>query len=172
MIRAVIDTNVLVSAMISLSGNEAMLLLAVKEGFVRPCFLPLCWRNIPRFWRGQSLRFPRTKSAISLNCFTARVIWCDLPRYPACLPIPRTALRRQARCCASRNPGRQVHGLRPGGTGGLVVTGNKKDFPEDQLGVTRVVSAREFLNLITPNSSEGEGLGEGLDRSANSSTTE
>ena len=30
----------------------------------------------------------------------------------------------------------------------FVVTGNK-DFPEDQLGVTQVVSAGEFLNLIT-----------------------
>jgi putative PIN family toxin of toxin-antitoxin system len=38
MIRVVIDTNVLVSAMISLSGNEALLLLAVKQGFMTPCF--------------------------------------------------------------------------------------------------------------------------------------
>jgi putative PIN family toxin of toxin-antitoxin system len=37
-IRAVIDTNVLVSAMISPSGNEALLLLAVRQGFVKPCF--------------------------------------------------------------------------------------------------------------------------------------
>ncbi len=40
MIRAVIDTNVLVSALISPSGNEALLLLAVKQGLVRPCFSP------------------------------------------------------------------------------------------------------------------------------------
>ncbi len=38
MIRVVMDTNVLVSAMISLSGNEALLLLAVKQGLLRPCF--------------------------------------------------------------------------------------------------------------------------------------
>ena len=31
----------------------------------------------------------------------------------------------------------------------FVVTGNKKDFPEDQLGATQVVSAGELLNLIT-----------------------
>jgi predicted nucleic acid-binding protein len=41
MIRAVSDTNVLVSALISPSGNEALLLLlllllAVKQGLVRP----------------------------------------------------------------------------------------------------------------------------------------
>jgi hypothetical protein len=157
MIRAVIDTNVLVSAMISLSGNEALLLLAVKQGFVRLAFLPLCWRNIPRSLRGQSLRFPRTKSAISLNCFTARVIWCDLPRYPACLLIPRTT---------SSWPAPWRHRW----TSWSPAT--RRDFPEDQLGVTQVVSAREFLNLIILDSSEGEGFGEGLDRSANSSMTE
>lgn len=37
MIRAVIDTNVLVSALIAPSGNEALLLLAIKEGFITPC---------------------------------------------------------------------------------------------------------------------------------------
>jgi predicted nucleic acid-binding protein len=37
MIRTVSDTNVLVSALISPSGNEALLLLlAVKQGLVRP----------------------------------------------------------------------------------------------------------------------------------------
>ena len=40
MIRVVIDTNVLVSAMTSLSGNEALLLLAVKQSLMGPCFSP------------------------------------------------------------------------------------------------------------------------------------
>lgn len=38
MIRAVIDMNVLVSAMISPSGNEARLLLAINQKLVIPCF--------------------------------------------------------------------------------------------------------------------------------------
>lgn len=38
MIRAVIDTNVLVSAMISSSGNEALVLLAVDLKLLSPCF--------------------------------------------------------------------------------------------------------------------------------------
>jgi uncharacterized protein len=37
-ILAVIDTNVLVSALISPSGNEALLLLAIKQRLLRPCF--------------------------------------------------------------------------------------------------------------------------------------
>jgi putative PIN family toxin of toxin-antitoxin system len=37
-IRAVIDTNVLVSGMIAASGNEALLLLAIDHELVSPCF--------------------------------------------------------------------------------------------------------------------------------------
>jgi uncharacterized protein len=37
MIRAVIDTNVLVSAMISSAGNEALLVTAINQGLVAPC---------------------------------------------------------------------------------------------------------------------------------------
>jgi predicted nucleic acid-binding protein len=38
-IRAVIDTNVLVSALISPSGNEALLLLGIAQGLVALLFL-------------------------------------------------------------------------------------------------------------------------------------
>jgi len=37
-IRVVSDTNVLVSAMISPSGNEAVLTLAIARGLLTPCF--------------------------------------------------------------------------------------------------------------------------------------
>ena len=37
MIRAVIDTNVLVSGLLSPAGNEALIVLAIHHGFVRPC---------------------------------------------------------------------------------------------------------------------------------------
>ena len=38
MIRAVIDTNVLVSGLIAPAGNEALILLAIHQGMLRPCF--------------------------------------------------------------------------------------------------------------------------------------
>ncbi len=38
MIRAVVDTNVFVSALISPSGNEALILLAIRRGLVKPYF--------------------------------------------------------------------------------------------------------------------------------------
>ena len=37
MIRAVIDTNVLVSGLLSPRGNEALILLAIHQGLVHPC---------------------------------------------------------------------------------------------------------------------------------------
>jgi putative PIN family toxin of toxin-antitoxin system len=37
-IRAVIDTNVLVSALISSVGNEALVILGVNQGLLIPCF--------------------------------------------------------------------------------------------------------------------------------------
>jgi hypothetical protein len=43
MIRAIIDTNVLVSALISPSGNEALLLLSVKQGLARAALLFSCY---------------------------------------------------------------------------------------------------------------------------------
>jgi putative PIN family toxin of toxin-antitoxin system len=36
-IRTVIDTNVLVSGLLSPSGNEALILLAIHHGLVPPC---------------------------------------------------------------------------------------------------------------------------------------
>ena len=38
MIRAVIDTNVVVSGLLSPAGNEALILLAIHQGLVQPCF--------------------------------------------------------------------------------------------------------------------------------------
>ena len=37
MIRAIIDTNVLVSGLLSPAGNEALIILAVNQGLLRPC---------------------------------------------------------------------------------------------------------------------------------------
>jgi putative PIN family toxin of toxin-antitoxin system len=37
-IRAVVDTNVLISAMISPAGNEALILLGIRQALVKPYF--------------------------------------------------------------------------------------------------------------------------------------
>ncbi len=89
MIRAVIDTNVLVSALISRSGNEALLLLAVKQGLVRPCFSPAVLKEYSG-WRGLNLLFPLMKSGKSSTYFIAGVIFCTLLHFSVFLPTLRT----------------------------------------------------------------------------------
>ncbi len=37
MIRAVIDTNVRVSGLLSATGNEALIILSIHQGLVHPC---------------------------------------------------------------------------------------------------------------------------------------
>jgi predicted nucleic acid-binding protein len=53
-IRAVIDTNVLVSGLLSPAGNEALIVLAIHQGLIRPCFSEAMMQNMPRCWRGRS----------------------------------------------------------------------------------------------------------------------
>jgi putative PIN family toxin of toxin-antitoxin system len=134
MIRVVIDTNVLVSAMFSLSGNEALLLLAVKQGFMKPCFSPAVLEEYSEVLARRKFGFSRTKLRRLPTCFTVRAIWCTLTRYPECLPTPRMTKFMACALAAQAD---------------FMVTGNKQDFPQDRLGDTQVVSAGELLNLIT-----------------------
>jgi len=134
MIRAVIDTNVLVSALISPSGNEAMLLLAVKHGLVRPCFSSAVLNEYSEV-------LARPKFAFSPGEITALI---DLLQRQGDLlhPAPLSGISpdpdddKFIACALTAQMD-------------FIVTGNKKDFPKDQLGAIRVVSAGELLNLIT-----------------------
>jgi putative PIN family toxin of toxin-antitoxin system len=134
MIRAVIDTNVLVSALISPSGNEALLLLAVKQGLVRPCFSHAVLKEYSEV-------LARPRFAFSPAEITALI---DLLRRQGDLlhPAPLSGISPDPKddefiACALTTQA------------DFVVTGNKKDFPKNQLGATQVVSAGELLNLIT-----------------------
>lgn len=134
MIRAVIDTNVLVSALISPSGNEALLLLAVKQGLVRPCFSPAVLKEYSEVLARPKFAFPADEIAALIDLVERHG---DLVRPAPLSGISPDPKDDQFLACALAG---QVD---------FVVTGNKKDFPEDRLGATRVVSARELLNVIT-----------------------
>jgi len=134
MIRAVIDTNVLVSALISPSGNEALLLLAVKQGLVRTCFSPAVLKEYSEV-------LARPKFAFSPDEIAALI---DLLQRQGDLlhPAPLSGISPDPKddkfmACALTA---QVD---------FLVTGNKRDFPKGRLGATQAVSAGELLNLIT-----------------------
>jgi uncharacterized protein len=134
MIRAVIDTNVLVSAMISPSGNEDLLLLAVQQAIMRPCFSPDVLEEYAEV-------LARPKFAFSADEITALI---DLLQRQGDLlhPAPLSGLLATPRMTSSCACALAAQA-------DFIVTGNKRDFPEDPLGATKVVSAGEVLNLIT-----------------------
>jgi uncharacterized protein len=133
-IQAVLDTNVLVSALISPSGNEALVLLAVKQGLVRPCFSSAVLKEYSEVLARPKFAFPPDEITALIDLLQRQG---DL-LHPALLsgisPDPEDD---KFMACALTAPA------------DFVVTGNKKDFPKDQLGSTKVVSAGELLNLIT-----------------------
>ena len=62
MIQAVIDTNLVVSGLLSPAGNEALILLAIHQGLVRPCFSEEILKEYMRACsRARNLRSPRTR---------------------------------------------------------------------------------------------------------------
>jgi|SRR5579863_6192702 len=118
MIRAVIDTNVLVSALISPSGNEALLLLVVKQGLVRPCFSPAILREYSEVLARPKFAFPADEIASLTNMLQSQG---DLLR-PAPLaglsPDPEDDKFMAARITAHTD---------------FIVTGNRKDFPSHRV---------------------------------------
>lgn len=134
MIRAVIDTNILVSAMISPSGNEALLLLAIKQGFVKPCFSSDILQEYSGVLARPKFGFPADEIAALMDIFQDQG---DLLQ-----PAPLVG--------SSPDPGDDKFlACALAAKADFVVTGNKRDFPEDQIKPAKVVSAGELLNLIT-----------------------
>jgi len=133
-IRAVIDTNVLVSALISPSGNEALLLLAVKQGLVRPCFSPDVLKEYSEVLARPKFAFPPDEITALIDLLQRQGDLLHPARLSGISPEPKDDKFLACAVTAKAD---------------FVVTGNRKDFPRDQLGATQVVSAGELLNLIT-----------------------
>ncbi len=134
MIRAVIDTNVLVSALISPSGNEALLLLAVKQGLVGPCFSPDVLKEYSEVLARPKFAFPPDEITALIDLLRCQGDLLHPAGLSGISPDPKDDMFL---ACALKS------------RADFVVTGNKKDFPREQLGATQVVRAGELLNLIT-----------------------
>ena len=134
MIRAVIDTNVLVSAMISPSGNEALRFLAVSHGLVTPCFS----REILEEYTGVLSRpkfgFPAHEIRALLGLLLDRGELQDAASMRRVSPDPGDD--KFVACALTAKAD-------------FVVTGNRRHFPPNALRPAKVVSAGELLDLIT-----------------------
>jgi uncharacterized protein len=127
-IRAAIDANVLVSGLLSPSGNEALILLAINQGLVRPC----CSEDIIEEYAAVLARpvfaFPPEDIAAALAMFRDKGKFF-LPDVSG--PVSSDPADTKFLYCAR------------------AVTGNKRDLPGASYGVTRVVNGGELLDRIT-----------------------
>jgi putative PIN family toxin of toxin-antitoxin system len=133
-IRAVIDTNVLVSAMIAPSGNEALLLLAINQSLVSPCFSAEILDEYEDVLRRPKFGFEadEIESLIELIRRLGELI------QPApLLPLSPDPGDDKFIACALAAKSE------------FLVTGNKRHYHESWLSGTKLVNAGELVQLIT-----------------------
>jgi len=133
-IRAVIDTNVLVSALISPTGNEALILLAVQQGMIRPCFSVPVLEEYATVLGRPRFAFPPDE----IESLTAMLQSKGELHQPtmSTFASPDPADTKFLQCAEAAKAD-------------FIITGNKRDFPDAPYGVTRVVNAAELLDRIT-----------------------
>ncbi len=134
MIRVVLDTNVIVSALISPFGNESLVLHAVQYGKITPCLS----RKITEEYKGVLAR-PKFNFAPDeidglIGLLQAKGLLFEPPPAPGASPDPKDD---DFIACALA------------ADAAFLVTGNIRHFPAHSCGQTRVVSARELLDYIS-----------------------
>lgn len=134
MIRAVIDTNVLVSGLLSPRGNEALILLAIHQGLVHPCFSEEILEEYSAVLARPKFAFPPDEIDAVLAMFRqqGQLFHAAAPLAASLDPDDTKFLQ-----CAEAAQAEYI------------VTGNKRHFPESVYGLTSIVSAGELLDRIT-----------------------
>jgi putative PIN family toxin of toxin-antitoxin system len=133
-IRAVIDTNILVSGLLSPNGNEAMILLAVRQGLVRPCLSEDIIAEYAGVLARPKFAFAPSLIASLLGVFRENGEMFQPEGFMTTSPDPAdTKLLHCAEAAAAE----------------FIVTGNKRHFPDAPYGKIRVVNAGELLDRIT-----------------------
>jgi putative PIN family toxin of toxin-antitoxin system len=134
-IRAVIDTNVLVSALIAPAGNEALIVLAIKQGWVKPYYSAEILEEYAGVLARRKFRFPADEidGLIALVRSCGEQVCATAPIHGIGSPDPGD---EKFLACA------QAAGVE------FIVTGNKRDFPAPGAGI-EVINAAELLDRIT-----------------------
>ena len=134
MIRAVIDTNVLVSGLLSPVGNEALILLAIHQGLMHPCFSEEILEEYAAVLARPKFAFPPDEIAAVLAMFRRQGELFHPGASGTASTDPADTKFLQCAEAAQAD---------------YIVTGNKRHFPEAAYGVTRILSAGELLHRIT-----------------------
>jgi uncharacterized protein len=133
-IRAVIDTNVLVSGLLSPAGNEALILLAVHQGIMQPCVSEEMLAEYAQVLARPKFAFPPDEIAAVMAMFRDKGELIDPQQVAPVLPDPDDV--RFLRCAEAARAE-------------YLVTGNKRHFPAEACGAVHVVNAAELLDRIT-----------------------
>jgi putative PIN family toxin of toxin-antitoxin system len=132
-IRAVIDTNVLVSGLLSPSGNEALILLAVQHGLVRPCLSEEIIAEYAAVLARPKFAFPPDEITALIAMFRRNGELFRPESSPTVSPDPEDTKFLDCANAAQAD---------------FIVTGNRRDFPGAPYGPTQVATARELLAAI------------------------
>jgi putative PIN family toxin of toxin-antitoxin system len=132
-IRAVIDTNVLISGLLSPAGNEALIVLAIHQGLIRPCFSEAMMQEYAAVLARPKFGFEPDEIAAVLAMLRDNGELVEPRTSTRTLPDPDDA--KFADCAETAQAE-------------YIVTGNKRHFPP-QACTVRVVSAGELLDRIT-----------------------
>jgi putative PIN family toxin of toxin-antitoxin system len=133
-IRAVIDTNVMVSGLLTPRGNEALIILAVHQGIIHPCFSKDILAEYSEVLARPKFAFePEEIGALLTTLHGRGELICPVGLSPT-LP--------------DRDDSKFLH-CAQAASAEFIITGNKRHFPQDICGAISVVSAGELLNRIT-----------------------
>ena len=133
MIRAVIDTNVLVSAIIYPSGTPAQVLDAFYAGVFEPVVSDDILKEYIRVLTSKDLQLEQDIVHIMLHFFQ---------HY--CLPLPPSPVNYH---CPDPDDVTFIAAALAG-QAAFIITGNKRHFPS-RIKDLSIVSPREFLDIIT-----------------------
>lgn len=134
MIRVVVDTNVLVSAMIAPSGNEALIVLAARQGLIAACLSDAICDEYAGVLARPKFGFAPEEITALLGLLREHGEMYRPAPLSHVSPDPDDDKFIACALAAKAD---------------YLVTGNKRDFPEDRLAPTKLVNAGELLNVIT-----------------------
>jgi putative PIN family toxin of toxin-antitoxin system len=133
MIRVVLDTNILVSALISPFGNEAQVVHAIQSHWATPCFSAKMLVEYAEVLARPKFSFTPEEVG-GLIDLLRRAGELIEPQHLAGSPDPKDdEFIACAISCGAR----------------FLVTGNKRHFPAAICGAVQVVSSREALQVLS-----------------------
>jgi putative PIN family toxin of toxin-antitoxin system len=134
MTRVVLDTNIVVSALISPFGNEAGVLHAIESGQITPCFSSKMLDEYSSVLARRKFAFTEYEIAGLMDLLKSQGLLIDPATVSRLSQDPKDD--EFIACAAAAHAD-------------YLVTGNKRHFPQHACGSTKVVSSRELIEFLS-----------------------